>query len=278
MSDFKGVALPRKFCGLDLGISPLVLLNFLLFGLHTILGAITLGVGDLEAKAPVYRSVAGTGSDSDRLVATGIVQVGALNLTALTATFFFITAFFHLGNALLWRKWYLAGVQSCFTPSRWVEYTFSAAVLIVLVGYSSGVVIAESLVAIFTLTAVTMFFGLLTEVVARPRSANEWHTSLQLRLQPHILGYVPQVLVWFIVLTSFYVSVSDVEATSSSVPSFVYAIVWGELILFWSFAAVQFAVTVLPPRFYPSGEIAYQLLSLTSKTFLGVIFLAYVLT
>lgn len=255
-----------------------MLLNFLLFGLHAVLGTVTLIVGDREASAPVYRSVVeAPQSQSDKLDVAGVARVGMLNLTALVASFFYITAFFHLGNAVLWKQWYLNGVRHCFTPSRWVEYTFSAAILIVLVAYASGILLLDTLVALFTLTAVTMFFGYLTEVVSRPRTLRAWSAPLAERLQPHLLGYVPQVVVWFIVISSFYTTTSDVNAGPTQVPDFVYAIVWVEFLLFFSFAAVQLVVTAFQPRVYPAGEIAYQLLSLLSKAFLGIIFLVYIL-
>jgi len=60
-------------------------------------------------------------------------------------------------------------------------------------------------------------------------------------------------------------------------PAFVYGIVFGELLIFWSFGIVQLVVSLRPPSKYYQGEIAYMWLSLFAKGFLGIIVLSNVL-
>ena len=270
---FAGVELPARVCGLTCCGAPLVALNALLALFHTLLGVVTFAVGDVGLRAQLYRPVADLIANTTWLAATGVAPRGSLYLTVATGMFFLLSAFFHAGNATLWRRAYLAGVRWCFTPSRWIEYTFSAGLMAVLIAYSSGMVMLDALVAVFALTSVTMFFGYLTELVARPLSADRWSRPLGARLQPHLLGYVPQIVVWYLILAQFY----TVAADTTTVPAFVYSIVWGELILFWSFGVVQLVVTILPPRYYPYGEVAYQFLSLVSKGLLGILLLANLL-
>tara|TARA_B110001450_G_scaffold251940_1_gene272804 strand:+ start:1227 stop:1514 length:288 start_codon:yes stop_codon:yes gene_type:complete len=90
------------------------------------------------------------------------------------------------------------------------------------------------------------------------------------------LGYVPQIVVWYLILAQFYTAVADADASDDTrkMPDFVYAIVWGELCLFWSFGFVQLVVLCMPPEKYPYGELVYQLLSLVSKGLLGILLLA----
>lgn len=272
---FTGVPLPfvRSCCGRKLSLTAC---NLLLACFHALLGITTLAVGDVEQTRPLYRVQLRTAPNTTWLAPHSLVERGGLNLTAMTASFFLLSAFFHAGNALLWRARYLRAVQWCFTPSRWIEYTFSAGLMSVLIAFPSGVVLLDVIVCLFALTSVTMFFGYLAELVGRPSSPRIWSRPLRERLQPHLLGYVPQLVVWGIILAQFYTSVSDAAASdvSRGMPAFVYAIVWGELCLFWSFGFVQLFVICMPPVVYPYGELLYQLLSLVSKGLLGILLLS----
>ena len=286
---FSGVPLPTRLCGCTFSEgTPLILLNYMMFVFHLTFGIVTLVVGDPNKTVSVYRptfrleNTSTAPGDADwSIVPTASAVDGELYLTIVTAAFFFTSAFFHLGNALLWRRLYLKGIRYCFTPSRWIEYTFSAALMSILIAYSAGVILTAPLVAVFTLTATTMFFGYLTEVLARPVSNAHWSKPQLYRLQAHILGYVPQLVAWLIIMRQFYTVVSDTSNNSGldapSMPDFVYAIVWGEVFVFWSFGLIQLVVTCLPPRYYPYGEVAYQIMSLVSKGLLGIILLVNVL-
>ena len=59
-------------------------------------------------------------------------------------------------------------------------------------------------------------------------------------------------------------------------PNFVYAIVFGEMLIFWSFGIVQLVVSVRPPSKYYQGEIVYMWLSLFAKGFLALLCLTNV--
>lgn len=60
------------------------------------------------------------------------------------------------------------------------------------------------LVSLFGFTAITMSFGHLHEVVCRPKSLDEWAISSKLeRLQAHLMGYVPQIFAWALVVGQF---------------------------------------------------------------------------
>lgn len=272
---FDGVPLP--FVKLCCGWKPsLIGCNLLLAAFHAILGITTLAVGDLHQTRQLYRVQLQPTPNTTWLTPHTFVTRGSLNLTGITASFFFLSAFFHIGNASLWRRHYLRGVRWCFTPSRWIEYTFSAGLMSILIAYPSGVVLVDVIVCIFALTSVTMFFGYLAELISRPSSRSVWTRPLHERLQPHLLGYVPQIVVWYLILAQFYTAVADADASDDTrkMPDFVYAIVWGELCLFWSFGFVQLVVLCMPPEKYPYGELVYQLLSLVSKGLLGILLLA----
>ena len=283
----------------------LVSLNLVMCLFHTALVVVTLVLGNLALSVPVYNlsydldvttnnstEATGDGGDESRgwkLIPKGGAVVMNLKFTWMTAAFFAISALFHFGNALVWRKWYLEGISKARCPSRWIEYTFSASLMSVLIAYGAGTNLLLVLVAIFFLTAVTMFFGHLTEVIARPEEATNrstWSHPWYYRLQAHFMGYVPQITAWFLIMYSFHkiaaeakttITTPDGETKTYQMPKFVYGIVWGEVFVFWSFGIIQLVVTLAPPRYYPYGELAYQIMSLASKGLLGLILIVNVL-
>jgi len=254
---------------------------------HTVLMIVTLSVGNLELRVPIYNSgvalrVGGNDTSSWALTPDTSAVAGWFYLTQLTAIFFALSAGFHLGNVLVWRKYYLLGLEQGYAPFRWAEYSVSASVMILILSYTAGTILNPVLVALFALTMITMFFGHLHEVICRPKSLEEWASPSKLwRLQAHFLGYVPQCFCWGLILMQFIeagaASTTSASGEKSQMPSFVYAIVIVELLLFWSFGVVQLVVSLRPPAGYYQGELAYMWLSLIAKGVLGMIVLSNVL-
>ena len=80
-------------------------------------------------------------------------------MTVLVVVFFAITAFFHLANVSILASVYLAGLETCSTPTRWCEYTITATLMSTIIAYLSGLRGDASLVAVAGLIA--MLFGAL---------------------------------------------------------------------------------------------------------------------
>merc|ERR1711865_213482 len=72
-------------------------------------------------------------------------------------------------------------------------------------------------------------------------------------------------------------STTDSQGEKSQMPTFVYGIVFGELLIFWGFGLMQLIVSLRPPAKYYQGEIAYMWLSLFAKGVLGLLVLSNVL-
>jgi len=257
--------------------------------LHGALAIVTLAVGNLELRTPIYGTSigaqgfgGGNSTEGWELVPTVSERASYFYLTWAVAAFFLICAFFHLGNALLWRGLYLRLLSQCYCPSRWIEYSFSASVMVLLIGYTTGSIVLNVLVLLFALTFVTMLFGHLHEVICRPASPERWaEPSVLWRLQAHLLGYVPQVAAWGVIVAQFIQaggsSSTDEDGNERRMPDFVYAIVSVEMLLFWCFGLVQLVVSLRTPKDYIKGELAYQVLSLVAKGLLGLLFLSNVL-
>lgn len=257
--------------------------NVAMAAVHGLLAVVALTVGNLDLRAPLFatdlRFEDDTAADEPRfvLLPTYVPAAGdGLPLTWLVALFSLLSCVFHLGNALVWRAFYERELRNCRAPTRWLEYTLSAPVMMVLLSYFAGVRDYLQLWAIVALTATTMTFGWLTERGARPVDAQTWRPASALeRLVPHACGWLPQLAAWAVVLVNFY----DQEYEAGRGPPwFVYVVVWSQASLFLSFAVVQLVQQAcLPPAAYARGELAYQALSLASKAVLSLLLLTNVL-
>ena len=159
-------------------------------------------------------------------------------------------------------RWYERGLARHANYARWIEYSVSASVMIVLIGLFVGIRDLAAVVAIFTVNTAMILFGLLMERQQRPGAADWsafWFGSL--------VGVVPWALI------AVYV------AKPAQVPGFVYAITVLQFVLFFSFAvnmALQYA-RIGRWRDYIHGEIVYIVLSVTAKSLLAWLIFANVL-
>ena len=215
----------------------ITLSNASLFVFHSALAFITLFLGNVDLSVPLYKSVldfrVGGKEGREWEIVPVFEEEGSIPFTVLTSIFFILSAFFHLGNALIWRKYYLSQLQKCCTPTRWLEYSLSAPVMIVLIAYSLGVRSRSDIVSIAALIGITMPFGYWVEVVGRPSSEDEWSSPLSKRLYPWFLGHIPQTVAWALIILQFY----SVFSESDRAPWFVTLILWLELAFFFSFLA-----------------------------------------
>lgn len=254
------------------------LVNFGLGCFHTafaVLVAIGLPGFDtkLDLSIPTYKSALTMNNSSRSFFVPIYIESGALYITWITMAFFALSAVFHLSAALLYPQTYLYLIDHKICPFRWMEYTFSAAIMYLAIAFPTGILSREALFSGFFLIATTMFFGLMTEFVARPAANNKWSNSFAVRITPHVLGYVPQCAAWFIILLQFF----DRPSNAPEPPAFVYALVLTELALFFSFGYIQLYQQCKTPSFYIYGEYIYMLLSLISKGALGAILFTNVL-
>ena len=112
-------------------------------------------------------------------------------------------------------RWYEHGLARRANYARWIEYSISASVMIVLIGLFVGIRDLAAVVAIFAANTAMILFGLLMERQQRPGAADWsafWFGSL--------VGVVPWVLI------AVYV------AQPAQVPGFVYAITIVQFVLF----------------------------------------------
>ena len=224
-----------------------------------------------------------------------VQKFGSFSIPWATFAFFFLSFLAHfLIVALNWtemratdpqlaeprgwiRGWYLAWLSSAQNPARFLEYFASASVMILLIAVVGGISNVFTLIALYTLIATTQIFGHLAELSNPADSDGTWQKKGRFaRMWPSLLGWVPYLPVWIIVVWNFHRAIDKAAANDREVPGFVYGIIYGQVVLFSLFAIPQLVVLGLTngPKYYWIGEASYLVLSLTSKAVLGLLFVA----
>lgn len=216
-----------------------------------------------------------------------------LSLHWLVTSFFLLSCLFQAGAAGLF---YAPSPFVHTALVKFIEYFFSASVMIVAIGLQLGIFNAHVLLLLAALTAATMACGAVVELhmapgepkrgsattpllcaaknrSCRPSAAEEQVAALRRRARlgawlAHFTGWFMQVAVFFVLLDQFFRAQAKCDEDSPSAPLFVWFIVFFELALFSSFGLVQFSQLCggVGPR---GAEVCYIVLSFVSKSLLG---------
>lgn len=142
---------------------------------------------------------------------------------------------------------------------RWVEYSISSSVMIVLIAQVTGIADVTALISIFGVNASMILFGWLQEKYENPGNGG-W--------LPFIFGCITGIVPWLALL--FYVFAIG-GASEAKAPAFVYVIVLTIFLFFNSFALVQWLQYKKVGKWsdYLRGEATYITLSLVAKSALA---------
>lgn len=176
------------------------------------------------------------------------------------AAFFFLSALFHFVIGTEYYKTYAHNLTRHINKARWVEYSLSASLMIVLIGALSGIYDASTLLLMFGLTAVMNLCGLVMERQNRNSEQVDW-TSFW-------VGSLAGILPWLAILIYFLGAALE---ANNAIPTFVYWIYLSIFIFFMSFAVNMYLQykRVGPWKDYLFGEKMYILLSLIAKSLLA---------
>ena len=176
------------------------------------------------------------------------------------AAFFFMSAFAHLYVSVVANKWYNKNLKNGINKARWFEYAASASTMMVLIAMLTGIFDADSLLAIFGLTAVMNLLGLAMEVHNQTTKETNWLT--------YNIGAVAGIIPWLMVAIALWASGASAE---SGPPTFVYVIFFTIFLFFNTFAINMILQYKKVGKWedYLYGERAYIILSLTAKTALA---------
>lgn len=186
-----------------------------------------------------------------------------LNIGYLTGVFLALSSLDHLLVCTIFKGTYERGLSKNYNVFRWIEYAFSASIMRVLVGVLSGVQDLHMQFLQFGLTACTMLFGLAFELENQKNRLTE-HNPIRWYL--YWLGFIPHIFSWTVIIGYFFYALSTGDP-----PGFVYAIIFIIFFLDLTFAIVlglQWRATCCF-RKYINGEIAFIILSFTSKNLLA---------
>lgn len=177
------------------------------------------------------------------------------------AVFLFLAAADHLLMAAPGVcDWYETNLRRGVNYARWIEYSVSASIMVVLIAMLTGISEITALIALFGVNTAMILFGLVMEIMNRPGARADW--------RPFVFGCIAGAVPWIAI---GYQLVRSETATGGDVPTFVFAIFVSLFVLFNSFAvnmALQYA-QVGRWRNYLFGEKTYIVLSLVAKSALA---------
>jgi hypothetical protein len=180
----------------------------------------------------------------------------ALRIGPAVAVFLGLAALDHLLTATAARRTYEADLYRGINRFRWIEYSVSATLMIVLIGSYSGITDITAVIGVIGANVAMILFGWLQERMNPPGRS---HTTMMPFWFGSLAGIAPWVAIW--------VNVIGAE----TVPGFVYGIVVAELVFFFSFALNQWLQYRGVGRWkdYIFGEKVYLVLSLVAKSVLA---------
>jgi hypothetical protein len=155
-------------------------------------------------------------------------------------------------------RWYERNLDRGINVARWIEYSFSASLMVVLIATFSGVTDLRALVAVAGVNAAMILFGLVMERVNLDRERLDW--------SPFWFGCVAGAVPWIVIGISLVGAEID-----GDVPGFVWGIFVSLFLFFNSFAVNMWLQYrgIGPWRSYVFGEWGYLVLSLTAKSALA---------
>ena len=188
------------------------------------------------------------------------IELFSLNISYTVAAFMALSAFFHffVSSGPIFPK-YVDGLKRHINIYRWIEYSLSSSIMIVIILQLNGVTDYIALIAIFGVNVSMILFGWLQERYSQPGSGD---------MLPFWFGCIAGVVPWIAIFINMLSPSGPPETT---VPGFVIGIVISLFIFFNCFALVQWKQYKAEGKWadYLHGERWYIILSLVAKSLLA---------
>ncbi|UCC59852.1 MAG: heliorhodopsin HeR [Dehalococcoidia bacterium] len=186
--------------------------------------------------------------------------IADLRIAPLVAAFLFISAAAHalIASPRIY-EWYSRNLSKGINYARWIEYSLSASVMIVVVAMLVGIYDIATLIVIFALNATMILFGLMMELHNQTTEKTNW-TSFWFGT---FAGIVPWIAIFVYLIGS--------GSGEGGPPGFVYGI-FVSIFVFFNVFAVNMVLQyrkVGAWRDYLFGERMYVILSLVAKSLLA---------
>ena len=174
------------------------------------------------------------------------------------AAFIFMSAIAHwLISSPGIYPWYVRNLKKGRNYARWIEYSASSSVMVVLIAMLPGISDVAALGSIFAVNAMMILFGLLMEHYEQPGRPN-WMS--------YWFGVLAGAVPWIVIALYLWS-----PSTDGSPPAFVYGIFVSLFVFFNTFAinmVLQYR-QVGKWKDYLYGERTYIVLSLIAKSLLA---------
>ncbi|MSO32092.1 MAG: hypothetical protein EXQ64_04700 [Ilumatobacteraceae bacterium] len=208
----------------------------------------------LPVNATYLTEAPGTGNFSDP------INLFNLNIGYMVAAFLALSAFFHffISSPAMFPR-YVSGLKNHINMFRWVEYSLSSSLMIIVILQLNGTADYIALLGIFGVNVCMILFGWLQEKYTTPGDGD---------LLPFFFGCLAGSIPW--IATAINLA-SPKGPTNATPPGFVYGIVVSLFILFNCFAIVQWKQYKARGKWanYLHGERIYIVLSLVAKSVLA---------
>ncbi|WP_420452232.1 heliorhodopsin HeR [Ilumatobacter sp.] len=236
-------------------------LNAVFGVVHLISGTAMIVLGDTSFELPTS-TFALDGPPGTPLADGTIDSVLGVPLAVGTAAFAYLSALFHLVIASpVGFGSYSSELRRGRNRWRWVEYSLSATLMIVLIALITGITDVAALIAIGFANVSMILFGWIMEMVNTPDGSTWW--------TPFWFGCIAGIGPWLAIVAYLVINVNRDGAEGP--PTFVYGIIVTIFLLFNCFALNQWLQYREVGRWsdYVFGEVVYVVLSLVAKSALA---------
>ena len=176
------------------------------------------------------------------------------------AAFSLLSALFHFLVATVANRPYNRAIAATQNPFRWIEYSLSSTLMIVLIVMLLGDYDIGALIGVAAANVAMILFGWLMERHNTPGADDvDWY--------PFVFGCIAGIAPWIVGTIYFAGALGNAD---EAVPTWVWALFISVFVMFNGFAVNQFLQyrRVGPWRSYVFGEGAYIALSFVAKTLL----------
>lgn len=177
------------------------------------------------------------------------------------ALFLGLAALDHLLTATGFRKRYESDLNKGINRFRWMEYSFSATIMLLLIGFYNGMTGITEVIMIVGANVAMILFGWLQELM---NALGRTKTTML----PFWFGCIAGITPWIAILVNL---IGATTGDGGQVPGFVFGIVVSLFVFFMSFGLNQWLQYRQIGRWadYAYGEKIYLVLSLVAKSALA---------
>lgn len=232
--------------------------NLVMAFLHFLQGVLMLFLSN-DFKLPVNSSFLKFNPQVNQLM-PALKTEFYLRIGPMVAGFLFLSAIAHLMISLPGiNEWYVKNLKKGINYARWIEYSFSSSLMIVVIAILAGIYDGVSLLLAFSLNAMMILFGWMMELHNQKTEKTNW-TSFW-------FGSLAGIVPWIAIAIYLF----GAGEPGQRPPTFVYWIFFS-IFLFFNVFAINLVLQykkVGKWKNYLYGERVYILLSLVAKSLLA---------